>query len=74
MVRYMVLAVVVGSPAHELRINATVSTVTAFTFAGVSYGVSALIALAQRRQGLFLLHSIFMWVPMKAAPLLSVIG
>ncbi|KAJ5693610.1 hypothetical protein N7536_004022 [Penicillium majusculum] len=52
LVGYMILAVVVGSPAHELRINATVSTVTAFAFVGVSYGVSALIAFAQRHQRL----------------------
>ena len=58
--RYMMLAVVVGSPPHELRINATVSTVTAFVFVGTSYGVSALIAFAQRHQTMFLLHSIFM--------------
>lgn len=57
--RYMVLAVVVGSPPHELQINATVSTVIAFVFVGVSYGVSATITLAQRHQVLFLLHSIF---------------
>ncbi|KAJ5409268.1 uncharacterized protein N7487_003627 [Penicillium crustosum] len=72
LVGYMVLAVVVGSPAHELRINATVSTVTAFTFAGVSYGVSALIALAQRRQGLFLLHSIF--IPYSTMNLLALLN
>lgn len=59
-VRYMMLAVVVGSPPHELRINATVSTVTAFVFVGASYGVSALIAFTQRHRKPFLLHSIFM--------------
>ncbi|OQD62665.1 hypothetical protein PENPOL_c011G02805 [Penicillium polonicum] len=59
LVGYMILAVVVGSPPHELRINATVSTVTAFVFVGVSYGASALIAFAQRHQRRFLLYSIF---------------
>ena len=55
----MMLAVVVGSSPHELRINATVSIVTAFVFVSTSYGASALIAFAQRRQTMFLLHSIF---------------
>lgn len=73
-VRYMMLAVVVGSPRQELRINITVSTVTAFVFVGASYGVSALIAFAQRHRRLFLLHSIFMQVSMKAGPLLSAIS
>ncbi|KAF9249825.1 hypothetical protein DTO013E5_8184 [Penicillium roqueforti] len=57
--RYMMLAVVVGFLPHELRINATASTVTAFVFVGTSYDVSALIAFAQRHQTMFLLHSIF---------------
>lgn len=60
MARYMILAVVVGSPPQELQINATVSTIIAFVFVGASYGVSALITFAQRHQVLFLLHSIFM--------------
>ncbi|KAJ5970259.1 uncharacterized protein N7479_000177 [Penicillium vulpinum] len=59
LVGYMMLAVIVGSPPHELRINPAVSTVTAFVFVGASYGVSALIILTQRHRMMFLLHSIF---------------
>ncbi|CRL30384.1 unnamed protein product [Penicillium camemberti] len=72
LVGYMILAVVVGSPPHELRINATVSTVTAFSFVGVSYGLSALIAFAQHHQRLFLLHSIF--IPYSTVNLLALLN
>ncbi|KAJ5493745.1 hypothetical protein N7463_009832 [Penicillium fimorum] len=71
-VRYMMLAVVVGSPPHELRINATVSTVTAFVFVGASYGVSALISFAQRHRMMFLLHSIF--IPYSTMNLLALLN
>jgi hypothetical protein len=60
LLRYMILAVVVSSPPHGLRINTTVSTVIGFVLVGASYGVSALIAFAQCHQMMFLLHSIFM--------------
>ncbi|KAJ5788897.1 uncharacterized protein N7518_005908 [Penicillium psychrosexuale] len=72
LIGYMMLAVVVGSPPHELRINATVSTVTAFVFVGTSYGVSALIAFAQRHQTMFLLHSIF--IPYSTINLLALLN
>ncbi|KAJ5407447.1 hypothetical protein N7465_008731 [Penicillium sp. CMV-2018d] len=72
LVGYMILAVVVGSPPHELRINATVSTVTAFVFVGVSYGASALIAFAQRHQRRFLLHSIS--IPYSTVNLLALLN
>ncbi|KAJ5945352.1 hypothetical protein N7516_005520 [Penicillium verrucosum] len=72
LVGYMILAVVVGSPPHELRINATVSIVTAFVFVGMSYGVSGLIAFAQRHQKRFLLHSIF--IPYSTVNLLALLN
>ncbi|KAJ5207694.1 hypothetical protein N7449_002073 [Penicillium cf. viridicatum] len=72
LVGYMILAVVVGSPPHELRINATVSTITAFVFVSASYGVSALIAFAQRHQRLFLLQSIF--IPYSTMNLLALLN
>ncbi|KAJ6137191.1 hypothetical protein N7471_003677 [Penicillium samsonianum] len=72
LVGYMMLAVVVGSPPHELRINATVSTVTAFVFVGASYGVSALIAFAQRHRKPFLLRSIF--IPYSTMNLLALLN
>lgn len=58
--RYMMLAVVIGYPANELRINPTASNVCAFVFIGASHGASVLIAFAHQRQLVFLLHSIFM--------------
>ncbi|KAJ5465665.1 hypothetical protein N7530_009452 [Penicillium desertorum] len=72
LVGYMILAVIVGSPPHELQINATVSTVIAFVFVGASYGVSALITFAQRHQVLFLLHSIF--IPYSIMNLLALLN
>ncbi|CAG8908679.1 unnamed protein product [Penicillium egyptiacum] len=68
----MMLAVVVGSPSHELRINATVSIVIAFVFVGASYGVSALIIFAQRHRIEFLLGSIF--IPYSTMNLLALLN
>ncbi|KAJ5382295.1 hypothetical protein N7517_000206 [Penicillium concentricum] len=72
LIGYMMLAVVVGSPPHELRINATVSTVTAFVFVSASYGVSALISFAQRHRMIFLLNSIF--IPYSTMNLLALLN
>ncbi|CAI7599503.1 unnamed protein product [Penicillium glandicola] len=72
LVGYMMLAVVVGSPPHELRINVTIFTVTAFVFVGASYGVSALIAFAKRHQMLFLVHSVF--IPYSTMNLLALLN
>ncbi|KAJ5188027.1 hypothetical protein N7491_004350 [Penicillium cf. griseofulvum] len=72
LVGYMILAVVVSSPPHELRINVTVSTVAGFVLVGASYGVSGLIALAQCHQMMFLLHSIF--IPYSTMNLLALLN
>ncbi|KAJ5158106.1 uncharacterized protein N7500_007757 [Penicillium coprophilum] len=72
LVGYMMVALVAGSPPHELRINATVSTVIAFVFVGAAYGVSALIFFAQRHQIFFLLQSIF--IPYSTMNLLALLN
>ncbi|KAJ5551931.1 hypothetical protein N7461_006629 [Penicillium sp. DV-2018c] len=74
LVGYMLLAVIIGTPAHELRIDGNASNVCAFAFIGISYGVSAIVAFTKRHQLRFLLHSVFIpYATMNLLALLNVL-
>lgn len=58
----MILPVVFTDTDETLRVDRTASIVFALFFVGVAYAASAVIAFFQRRNKIFLLRSLFLYV------------
>lgn len=60
---YLILPMVFGRPDEKTRIDKTASAVFALFFIGVAYTASIAIAFFQRQRKIFVLRSLFVFVP-----------